>query len=175
MGLLTRFHGYDLKYTVGSDIRYAHTRNMWAANNVQLVTPPILDMDAEDSSRYRWLGTIERDTTFSENPMDKMMPGETRSFVWKDLKSVVMREASMKALPAAQFYSVNTTVTRAYTAFVTDLNYVQSVLASYDPKVQGFHLALTMLGQLPQQQHLPEPGLAVPAIEQGDLLVTSDE
>jgi hypothetical protein len=175
MGVVTRFHGYDLKYTVGSDSKYANTRDMWAANNVQIVTPPVLDMDTADYSRYRWLGTVDRDVTFAENPMDKMSPGEQRSFVWKNMKAVVMRKADIKSLPAAQFSSTAMTVTKAYTAFVTDLNYVQSVLSSYDPTTQGFQLALTRLGQLPQQAHLPEPGLAVPAIEQGDLLDTYNE
>jgi hypothetical protein len=60
MGTVMRFNGYDLNYTLGSDMTYSHRRVLYAANNVQVAVPPVLDVGGYEYAPYRWFGPTER-------------------------------------------------------------------------------------------------------------------
>jgi hypothetical protein len=150
-GLNLRLSGYDMHYTVGSDFAYRHIRVMYAANNVQLTPPPLIDLEGEESTGYRWAGVTDRDRIFAENVLDCLRPGESKTFSWRLGDITMMATPDMKALEASTIADIPYRVTRAVEVFKTDLTYIATVMAKYNRETADFQISTVAIGQLPPQ------------------------
>jgi len=146
VGLVARYHGYDLGYTLGSDKQYKDERTIWAPNNVQIAYPPVFDLEADLYDGYRWFGTKDRQHTPAENPLLRMATGTVKRMGWFTTK------LRLKALPDMKAYDATTTqMSRQPVSFVgkqfeSDLNYIASVLAKYNVVDQDFQVHPAVIG-----------------------------
>jgi hypothetical protein len=146
MGLVLRFHGYDLGYTVGSDVNYTQERQLWAPNSVQIAYPPMFDTSAETYTEYRWFGVRQRDNVFAEDPNHKMLQEGRKDMFWYCTKLRLKSKADMKAYAATTVVSARRSVNIIVHEFKTDLNYIASVVARYNNQTQGFQIDSTVIG-----------------------------
>lgn len=170
LGMVTHLNGFDLHYhnhRTGPD---NETITTYAANDVQLIVPPVfyIHADNNDWPLYNIISINERKNKFGvDDPTRRMDEGEVRRLRWKTTPAIFANKNDMTAMDACHNIIARPVVaSKMIKTVVTDVNYVVGVYAKYDTTEQDFQVEYQMLGELPHiQSERPLP-LHVPVNEQ---------
>uniref|UniRef100_A0A2V0RL40 Capsid n=1 Tax=viral metagenome TaxID=1070528 RepID=A0A2V0RL40_9ZZZZ len=168
--LISRYTGYDVRYTLGSDQTRNNPLVCYAANNVQVVKPPIHDVLSERYYPYVMEDVCERAIILGENPFYSMQYGEEREMTWYTGEIRLFESTEWNSFESMDLRTVNQMTDVVYTDFQMDVKYIAKVKAVFKNIQEDFQRELFYLGDSihRQEEQLPEN-------EQQEILTLEEE
>ena len=156
-GLVSRWNGYDYRYSDGSSQNRDDFLVMWAPNNDNIAPPPVFNSQVAFFNEHQWYDTMEREHVFGDEPYAFLGGDAERAFSWRLDKARLHVKFGRRNMVAVDIqtkgHAVNTMVERV------ELNqqYVAAVRSGYDGEMAGFRLEQLMVGLLPDPPTGNEP------------------